>query len=143
MDFLDRYLGYEQWTTRHIISRCQELSNAQLHQSFDMGHGTVHETLGHMIRNIEGWTALMRGVPKADAPPIPDNAQAYLARFDPAMADFGDFAKGIVAANRLDDTFTDIYDEPPVKKPYGGAILHVLTHTTVHRWETQHMLQRL
>ena len=37
----------------------------------------------------------------------------------------------------------DILDTPPRAKTFGGTLLHVLTHTTVHRWEIQHMLQRL
>ena len=34
-------------------------------------------------------------------------------------------------------------DNPPTSKTLGGTVLHVLTHTTVHRWEIQHMLQRI
>ena len=41
----------------------------------------------------------------------------------------------------LDETYE--MDNPPVFKTFGGTILHVLTHTTVHRWELQHILQRL
>jgi uncharacterized damage-inducible protein DinB len=143
MDILDRYLGYEGWTTRHIITRSQELTREQLHQPFDIGQGSLHETLTHIIRNLEAWTALMRSEPETQRPPIADNTAAYFERFDAAMADFSNLARSMAAANRLDDTYLDTYDNPPVAKSYGGTILHVLTHTTVHRWEAQHILQRL
>src|SRR5690606_3422909 len=76
-------------------------------------------------------------------PPLPANVEGYLLRFDSAMEDFSDCAATLAAHNRLDATYVDVLDEPPTEKSFGGTILHLLTHTTVHRWEMQHMLQRL
>jgi uncharacterized damage-inducible protein DinB len=143
MDILERYLGYEAWTLRHMISRCQELSTEQLHQPFDIGPGTLHKTLTHVIGNLEAWTDLMREQPERKLPPMPDNAKGYLQRFDAAMADFAECARTLAAGNRLDETYMDVLDNPPQAKSFGGTLLHVLTHTTVHRWEVQHILQRL
>ena len=143
MDILDRYLGYEGWTLRHMISRCQELSTEQLHQTFDIGHNTLHETLTHVIRNLEVWTDLLAERPVRDLPPIPADAASYLQRYDAAIADFSALARTLAAHNRLDDTYMDVLDKPPAPKTFGGTLLHLLTHTSVHRWEVQHMLQRL
>jgi uncharacterized damage-inducible protein DinB len=143
MDILQRYLGYETWTLRHMIMRCQELSPEQLHITFDMGHGSLHETLTHVIRNLEVWTDLMRAREVRDLPPITADAALYLARFDAAMADFSDCATTLAEQDRLDETYIDVLDNPPKAKSFGGTLLHLLTHTTVHRWEVQHMLQRL
>jgi len=142
MDILERYLGYEAWTLRHMIGRTREVSRAQLHQQFDIGQGTLHSTLTHIIGNLETWTDLMRGDLR-DHPPIHDYTDAYLQRFDAAIADFSAFARSLAADGRLDETYMDILDKPPKAKSYGGTLLHVLTHTTVHRWEVQHILQRL
>lgn len=143
MDILERYLGYEAWTLRHMIVRCQELSCEQLHTEFDIGHGSLHETIVHIIRNLEVWTDLMREQGVRSLPPIADDAAVYLARFDAAMADFSAYAREVATQGRLDTTYVDILDNPPQAKSFGGTLLHVLTHTTVHRWEVQHMLQRL
>jgi uncharacterized damage-inducible protein DinB len=143
MDILDRYLGYESWTLRHFIERCRELSTDQLHQQFDIGNGTVHKTLAHVIGNLEVWTDLMREQPVRAVPPMMDNVDAYLQRFDAAMADFVACAQQLASEGRLDATYVDVLDHPPASKSFGGTILHLLTHTTVHRWEVQHMLQRL
>lgn len=142
MDILDRYLGYEAWTLRHFIERCREVSSAQLHQQFDIGHGTIHDTVAHVIGNVETWTDLMRERPIRNLPSA-GTVDSYLQRFDDAMADFADCARGLAAAGRLDDMYMDVLDNPPTSKTFGGTLLHVLTHTTVHRWEIQHMLQRL
>jgi uncharacterized damage-inducible protein DinB len=143
MDILDRYLGYEAWTLRYFIDRCRQVSPAQLHQQFDISHGTLHATLAHIIGNIEVWTDLMRERPVRSLPPLPETTEDYLERFDAAMADFADCARGLVVEGRLDATYVDVLDTPPEPKTFGGTLLHVLTHTTVHRWEIQHMLQRL
>lgn len=143
MDILDRYLGYEGWTLRHMISRCQELSTEQLHQPFDIGHNTLHETLTHVIRNLEVWTDLLAERPVRTLPAIDAHAASYLQRHDAAIAEFSELARTLAAQNRLDDTYVDVLDNPPTTKSFGGTLLHLLTHTTVHRWEVQHMLQRL
>lgn len=143
MDILDRYLGYEAWTLRYFINRCRDISPSQLHQPFDIGHGTVHATVEHIISNLESWTDLMRERPVRHLPPLAATADNYLQRFDDAIADFADCARMLVAEGRLDETYMDVLDTPPESKTFGGTLLHVLTHTTVHRWEIQHMLQRL
>jgi uncharacterized damage-inducible protein DinB len=142
MDILERYLGYEAWTLRHFISRCGELSSPQLRQPFDIGHGTVYDTLDHIIRNLESWTDLMREQPVRRLPPLEESSEGWLQRFDAAMADFTDCARMLAAEGRLDESYVDVLDTPPKSKSFGGTLLHVLTHTTVHRWEIQHMLQR-
>jgi uncharacterized damage-inducible protein DinB len=143
MDILDRYLAYETWTFRHLIARCQELSQDQLHQPLDIGNGTLHSTIEHIISNLEIWTDLMHERPVRQLPPLPDNVESYLQRFDAAMADFATFAQALAAEHRLDAGYIDVLDSPPQPKTFGGTVLHLLTHTTVHRWEMQHILQRL
>lgn len=143
MDMLYRYLGYETWTFRYFLERCRELTPAQLHQQFDIGNGTVHGTINHIIVNIEVWTDLMRARSVRSLPPVAANPDSYLQRFDEAMADFAEYARLLQAEGRLDKTYLDVLDNPPKPKAFGATLLHVLTHTTVHRWEVQHMLQRL
>lgn len=142
MDILDRYLGYEAWSLRYFIARCHDIPPSQLHQPFDIGHGTVHATMEHIIRNVEIWTDLMRGREVRHLPPLVATADDYLQRFDAAMTDFMDCAQTLVAEGRLDESYMDVLAIPPKPKSFGGTLLHVLTHTTVHRWEIQHMLQR-
>jgi uncharacterized damage-inducible protein DinB len=143
MEMLDRYLGYEAWTLRYCIEHCRRLSRAQMHQHFDIGQGSLHATLSHIIGNIEVWTDLMREHPVRQLPPLPETIDGYLQRFDAAMADFSICARELLAEGLSDATYMDVLETPPQPKTFGGTILHVLTHTTVHRWEIQHMLQRL
>lgn len=144
MDLLERLLAHDQWTTRTVLLRCNELTPAQLHQQFDIGHQTVWNTLDHMLGNMEVWTDLMRGRPVRLHGEQPANsADDFIAQFDGVYANFAAFARIIIADDRLDATYVDVLDEPPTPKTFGGTILHVITHSMHHRGEVLHMLARL
>jgi uncharacterized damage-inducible protein DinB len=145
MDILDRLLGHDAWTTQQLLQRCRELDTAQLHQQFDVGHGTVYETLRHMIGNLRVWTDCMNGDCTANAPAARDGRtlDEFIARHDAASHDFATLARRIRTGGRFDDTWLDTLDDPPKEKTYGGAISHVITHNMHHRGELLHMLQRL
>jgi uncharacterized damage-inducible protein DinB len=143
MDILERLLGHDAWTTRQLLKRCWELSTAQMNQVFDVGHGSLLTTWEHLIGNVEVWTDLMSGGPGKDGTPAQPPTLANLsARYDAASARFGELARRLSVEDRLDELWTDILDNPPAQKTYGGAIAHVLTHNHAHRTEILHMLER-
>jgi uncharacterized damage-inducible protein DinB len=144
MDILDRLLGHDAWTTLHLLSRCAELTDAQLRQPFDVGHGNLLDTWGHMIGNIETWTDLMSQTPVQPGAGDREVTLASLAaRAESGQARFAALARRLAAEGRLDETWLDVLDDPPTRKTYGGAIAHVLTHNHAHRTEILHMLERL
>jgi uncharacterized damage-inducible protein DinB len=111
-------------------------------REFDAGWVTLRRTFDHMISNIEIWTDLMMERPVR----LGERAVStrdLLNRLDASYADFADFARQIEREGRLDDLWTDVLDQPPTRKSYGGAIGHVITHNMHHRAEIQHMLHRL
>ncbi|MDP9366561.1 MAG: DinB family protein [Chloroflexota bacterium] len=145
MDILDRLLGHDAWTTRQMLERCRALTDDEVHRAFDVGHGSVHATLVHMIGNVRVWIDLMTG-----APPAPDDdawrglsVDDLLARHEAAMADFAALARRVRDEGRLDELWVDALDDPPTAKSFGGAIAHVLTHDMHHRGELLQKLHRL
>src|SRR5829696_2830827 len=145
MDLIDRLLGHDAWTTRQILERCRELDDAQLRQPFDIGHGTVYDTLVHMIGNARTWTDLMNDAPivRSDSEWEGLSVEDFIERHEAAYADFAALARRIRDEGRLDEFWIDRLDEPPAEKTYGGAIAHVITHNMHHRGELLHMLARL
>jgi uncharacterized damage-inducible protein DinB len=142
MDILDRLIGHDAWTTRQLLNRSRELTPEQLNWHFDVGHGTLLETWGHLIGNIETWTELMSEAPITHHQPNL-TLDDLIARHHAASDAFTALAQRIATGNRLDHLWTDVLDKPPQKKTYGGAIAHVLTHNHAHRTEILHMLERL
>ena len=106
---------------------------------FDIGHESIHATFGHLIFNIEAWTANMKEV-ELDHSNQDWSRDGLRARWERAFDAFADFALSIQDENRLEDTFVDSWDQPMT---YGGAILHVILHDDEHRQEILHILNRL
>ena len=101
MDILDRLLGHDAWTTRHILLRCRALTDEQLDRDLAIDHGSVRATLAPLIRNMEAWTDLIAGRPVRPIPAPPERAnsvEGFLARLD-AVA--GDFALAVAGGTRI------------------------------------------
>jgi uncharacterized damage-inducible protein DinB len=142
MNMLDRFLGHDLATTREFLHICLNLTDEQMDQVFDAGWGTLRKTLDHMIGNIEVWTDLMLERPVRQASDKV-SASDLLERLENSYAEFAAFARQIENAGRLDELWTDVLDNPPAQKSFGGAIGHVITHNMHHRAELLHMLHRL
>jgi uncharacterized damage-inducible protein DinB len=146
VDILNRLLNHSAWTTQHLLERCRELTQAQLHQPFDISHKTLLETAEHLVGNIESWTDLMLQRPirqyPADVQAARETLDGLIARHEAAANEFAKLAQ-LAEGNRLDDVYSDFLDNPPRLKSFGGTIAHVLTHNHQHRAEMMHMLTRL
>jgi|SRR5215207_10383951 len=87
MDLLDRLLEHDRWATTHLLDLCRGLTDAQLDQPFDIGHGTLRETLDHQIPNVEFWTGLMTGQP-VEHQRAPSSLDRLIADHERAYASF-------------------------------------------------------
>ncbi|MCL4257706.1 MAG: DinB family protein [Anaerolineales bacterium] len=141
MSILERLLGHDEAATRELLELCLPLTDADLDREFDAGWRTLRATFEHMIFNIETWTDLMLGRPLRDLEGT--SPAQLLSRLHNAYAEFAAFARHTEAQGRLDDKWTDVLDNPPQQKSFGGAIAHVITHNMHHRAELQHILHRL
>jgi uncharacterized damage-inducible protein DinB len=146
VDILDRLLKHDTWTTRQLLVRARELSDAQLDRPFDLGNGSLRATFAHVIGNMEVWTDLIAGRPVDMSRGEGETARSvdgFIARLDAVAPDLERVATALAAADRLDELWTDTLDDPPTRKSYGGAIAHVISHSHIHRGEILHMLDRL
>ena len=142
MNMLDRLLAHDFATTQELLHRCLDLSDAEMDREFDIGWKTLRKTFNHMIRNIEVWTDLMIERP---ARPVSNevSVEQLLYRLEQSYTEFAEFARRIESEGRLSDLWTDVLDDPPAQKSFGGAIGHVITHNMHHRAEMLHIMTRL
>ncbi len=141
MDVLDRLLGHDAWTTRLLLDRCGELTDAQLDQDIDIGHRTVRATFDHLIWNMQAWGADMAGRPVGERGG--DSLDALEARLDAAATLLAKIARDIAARDAWDDRWTPPNDGPLVERTFGGTIAHVITHSMHHRAQLLYMLRVL
>ena len=144
MDILDRLLGHDAWTTRQLLLRSLGLSDEQLDRRFMIGHGSLRDTLVHIIWNMEAWKDMicerpLRPRPGRDAATM----ERLIERLDAGASEFGQVARRLRDEGRLDDVFLDAADDPPVRKTFGGAIAHVVTHSMHHRAQVLNIMRHL
>ena len=143
MDLFDRMLEHDRWATTHVLELCRDLTDAQLDQSFDIGHGSLRETVDHLVYVVSFWTGLMIAQPvnhDRKAQQYDRTVPALIDRFEDFHAAFASLARRVRDEQRLDDTFVDHYGELPT---LGGAIVQVIQHNVEHRTEALHILGRL
>ncbi len=145
MDLLGLLLDHDHWATKKLLDASSGLTDAQLDQAFDVGHGTLRETFGHMIFNVPFWTAFLIGQPagegySADAQPDDRSVAALSDQHEQGYAAFASVARRLQDEDRLGETYTDHYG---VRKSFGGTILMVVEHNVGHREEVLHLLGRL
>ncbi len=140
MDLLDRLLQHDRWATGQLPKLSTGLTDAQLNQSFDIGHRTLRQTFEHLIFNVEAWTSGMSGQLADPAPDDDASAAALIERHERTFAAFATLARQIRDAGRIDGTFVDSFGG---QMTFGGAILHVILHDEDHRTEALHILQPL
>ena len=136
MDLLDRLLRHDAWTTRTLLLQSAALADADLDRTFAIDHLSLRGTFAHMIRNMEVWTDLIRGVlVRPDAAPTLARApvSGLIERLDAVAPQFARSARRLSEEGRLDELWLDELDNPPTRKSYGGTIGHVLTHDMHHR----------
>jgi len=139
MDLLDRMLGHDHWTTARALELSCNLTDAQLDQPFDVGHGTLRETFDHMIYVVALWTGLMAEQP-VNMPRDDRSIAALIERHKSSYPAFASLARRLRDEQRLDDTFVDHH---AIRQECGATIIQVILHNAQHRGEALHMLQRL
>jgi uncharacterized damage-inducible protein DinB len=140
MDVIDSMLAYDRWATTTLLEASGGLSDAQLDQELDAGHGTLRATFAHIIVNIEFWSGFMLGAPRPPDETLNGSLAELIERHERAHDAFAAVSRQLRDAGRLDETYVDHYD---ANKSMGGTILNILFHNAEHRTEAQHMLKRL
>jgi hypothetical protein len=59
-------LAHDRWATGQVIDRCRALTGERFHQSFEMGLGSLHGTLAHVISAMRGWGDLLADRPQRE-----------------------------------------------------------------------------
>jgi uncharacterized damage-inducible protein DinB len=146
MDLLDRLLGHDVWSTKQLLVQSKPLTDTQLDSPFDIDNRSLRECFLHIIEAMELWNDLLyeRPVRKADDSGAGSQTlDGLIARLDEAGEELAVIARKIARENRWDDVFTDVLDDPPRKKTFGGTIAHVITHSMHHRAQAMYIMEQL
>jgi uncharacterized damage-inducible protein DinB len=142
-DPLQILLAHDRWATGKILDACTSLTDAQFHQPFEMGPGSVHNTALHMLGAMRLWCDVLSGEPSTPTRLDQDGKKRTASAL-------------IALAGETYDYFTDLALKHPVEESIsrerggkiytftcGAVITHVTTHGMHHRAQLLNMLRHL
>jgi uncharacterized damage-inducible protein DinB len=141
------FYDYNHWATEKIMNAAACLTQEQLDEPGTAGHGSIRQTLLHMIDTHKGWLswwdgslsaqdAMMLSLDPADYPDL-----AAVRRAWDALAEQTRAFTGTLSDEDMERTFTtEIPDGSAVTFVLWKMMLHVANHGTQHRSEIAAML---
>jgi uncharacterized damage-inducible protein DinB len=139
-DPLTILLAHNEWATRHIIEACSGLTHEQFHQRFEMGPGSLHDTVTHLLAATRAWGDMLAGrEPRPRLEGTERSTDELLKLLDEIASDMAASAKahpvdGLVSGTRGGKSYTFTR---------GGVLTHVTTHGMHHRAQCLNMLRHL
>ncbi len=153
-DPYDILLGHNRWAIRTLLEKCEALTPEQFHQRFDIGPGSLHDTLTHTIGAIFRWSDRIEGVtlkpsiegrlPSDHTSPITRRTVAELRKLnEEACEGFARVVTLMKKGNHLSEVRTWTFGGDSYQFTVAAAIVHVTNHGMHHRAQCMNMLKRL
>jgi uncharacterized damage-inducible protein DinB len=157
-DPLDILLKHDRWATRRVLEACVPLPPEQFSRRFDIGPGSLHDTITHVIAAMRRWhdrLAEVRLRPSIDRPlagGLPGDV-GYTLRtpadllelHEAAAEEFAACAAACIAPGGrcLASVIHVEFDGKPYTFTRGAVLVHVATHGMHHRAQCLNMLRQL
>lgn len=144
MSATHRLLQHNRWATRLLLERCRALRPEQFQRRFDIGPGSLHDTLRHVIGAMFRWADRIADRPVRESierVPRPRTPDELLELLDQAHRELEAVALRVEREGREDEPMSAEFR--PERFTRGTAIVHVLTHGMHHRAQALNMLRRL
>lgn len=141
-DPYDILLGHNRWATAELLKRCRALSEEEFHRGFDIGPGSLHDTLTHIIGAMRRWSDRIDG---GELRPRIEGArrtpEELLGLLDEAAVGFA----AMVGRSRLRlaEVREWVFGAETYRFTVAAAILHVTNHGMHHRAQCMNMFKRL
>ena len=139
-------LEHNSWATREVLRACAALDDSQWHRRFEMGPGSLHDTLTHIVGAMFRWADRIDGPPCAVRPSIEDGSRRtpaeLMALLDGAGADLAASAER-ARARGLETALDVTLGGQACRFTLGAMLVHVTTHGMHHRAQCLNMLRQL
>jgi uncharacterized damage-inducible protein DinB len=143
-DPLTALLHHNRWATHRVLDLCARITPEQFHQRFEIGPGSLHDTLRHIVGCMRGWSTDIAGLPLR--PPIKPPGEAFsLAELAKLLDEITEELRTLIrqAEGRLGEHVHATFNGKQFTFTRGFALTHVLVHGTHHRAQCLNMLRRL
>ena len=145
-DPLDILLRHDAWATREVLRACSGLTDEQWHRRFEIGPGSLHDALTHVVGAMLRWADRIDGPPTELRPSIegiarrtPAELLAILEAAESGLAASADRARARGLGTEFDVTLAGRTH----RFMLGTALVHVTTHGMHHRAQCLNMLRHM
>lgn len=142
-DPLQILLSHDRWATEQLLGACGRLSDEQFHRRFEIGPGSLHDTLTHLIGAMRTWTETLAAAeprPRLETDGQRRTPEQLRSLLDEACAELKAHAErrplAELVTRRLRDGRT-------IQLTRGAVVTHVATHGMHHRAQCLNMLRHL
>ena len=142
-DPLQILFSHDRWATAQLLHACGKLTADQFHQSFDIGPGSLHDALTHVVGATRAWTETLAGAeprPRLETDGQRRTPEQLRALLDETSQQFHAEAR----RRPLEETVTRrLRDGRTVQLTRAAVFAQVTTHGMHHRAQCLNMLRRL
>ena len=142
-DVLRILLSHDRWATEQLLDACEKLADEQFHRRFDIGPGSLHDALTHVVGAVRALTETLAGA--EPRPRLETDGQRRTPGQLRALAEEAWPAFRAEADRRpLDEVITRrTKDGRTLRMTRGAAFAHIATHGAHHRAQCLNMLKQL
>jgi uncharacterized damage-inducible protein DinB len=142
-DLLQILLSHDHWATAQILDACAKLREEQLHRRFEIGRGSLHDALTHILGAMRTWTDTLAG--REPGPRLETDGQRRTPRQLRTLLD--ETCERFTAEARrrpLDELTTRrLRDGRTLELTRAAVLAQVTTHGMHHRAQCLNMLRQL
>ena len=142
-DPLQILLAHDRWASGQVLGACEGLTPEQFQRRFDMGPGSLHDTLTHVVGAMRAWTETLAGLeprPRLETDGVRRTPAEIRGLLEEACAAFGAEAGrrplGEIVTRHLRDGRTR-------QLTRAAVFVQVTTHGMHHRAQCLNMLKQL
>lgn len=137
---VDVLLAHDRWATTNVLEACASLPPERFHRSFEMGPGSLHDTITHMLAAMQAWGDMLAGREIRERLEGEQRTAEQLLTLHHEVSD--EFEQA-VRAHPIDEPVTAERRGQSFTFARGGVLTHVTTHGMHHRAQCLNMLRQL
>jgi uncharacterized damage-inducible protein DinB len=142
-DAITLFFQFDPWATAQMISACEKLTSEQFHKPFDIGPGSLHNTITHILGCIRTWTQTLAGKEismRLEADGIQRAPRQLMELLGPIYHEFQQEAHRLPLS---DSTTRTLKSGKVVTLTRLELFIHVFTHGMHHRAQCLNMIRQL
>ncbi len=136
---------FNAWANHRVLGAAEELTPEQFTRELGSSHGSVKETLAHILGVERVWLERLQGESPVTIPPAKDFADfaALKTKWAEVEAHFRGYMEELTKAELEEEVEYKTLSFGPGKNPRWQMIQHVVNHGTYHRGQVTTMLRQL